>query len=186
MNSLSDHGNNIPFNNPTLSTENTNDLNKIEKVKMKKSLSLINSITIIVGSVIGSGIFVSPTGILMNVNSVGLSLIIWFLCGLYSLLGAWCYAALGTLIEKSGGDYIYVYYAFGPFFGFLRLWVEVMVARPTSIAIVAMTFAKYFVKPFYPTCDEHSSLLLMWAIICIGKNKFINFIFFIFYLKLFL
>ncbi|CAI2731067.1 unnamed protein product [Schistosoma spindalis] len=117
-------------------------IDKSSNVKMKRSIGVGTSITIIVGSMIGSGIFVSPTGILLNVRSIGASLIIWVACGIFSMLGAYCYAELGTIIERSGGDYIYVYEAFGSFIGFLRLWVEVMVVRPATIAIVALTFGE--------------------------------------------
>ncbi|CAH8588566.1 unnamed protein product [Schistosoma curassoni] len=151
--------------------ENTNN---IVAVKMEKTIGLVSSITIIIGSIIGSGIFVSPTGILENMQSFGASLIIWIGCGIFSLLGAYCYAELGTMIQRSGGDYAYVLEAFGSFMGFLRLWIEVMVARPATMAVIAMTFAKYILQPIFPDCPQSNAVVRCLAAVCIMILGFIN------------
>ncbi|CAH8856213.1 unnamed protein product [Trichobilharzia szidati] len=144
----------------------SNDAPK-DEVRMVKNIGLLNSITIIIGSMIGSGIFVSPTGILENMQSLGASLVIWVSCGLFSMLGAYCYAELGTLIHRSGGDYAYVLEAFGSFMGFLRLWIEVMVARPATMAVIAMTFSKYMLQPIFPDCQQPDSIIRCLAAMCI-------------------
>ena len=139
-----------------------------EKVQLQQKISLFNGITVIIGSIIGSGIFVSPKGVLVQTGSVGLSLIVWILCGAFSTIGAYCYAELGTAIVKSGADYAYIYEAFGPFVAFLRLWVECMIIRPCSQAIVALTFAYYVAEPLFPDCEQPDSAMQILAFICIG------------------
>ena len=75
-----------------------------EQVGLKASLGLMQGCTIIVGSIIGSGIFIAPGGVLRETGSVNMSLTIWILSGLYSMVGAYCYAELGLLIRKVLGQ----------------------------------------------------------------------------------
>ena len=117
-----------------------------------------------------------------NTGSVNLSLVVWLLSGLYSMVGAYCYAELGCMIKRAGADYAYIMVTFGSFLAFVRcglsgncakicvvdiaaccnviygpplcrLWVECMIVRPCSQAIVALTFSIYASKPFFPECD---------------------------------
>ena len=138
-------------------------------INLKEKLTLLNGITVIVGSIIGSGIFVSPTGVLEQVGSVGLSLIIWTLCGLFSMMGSWCYAELGCMITRSGADYAYFLEAYGPIMAFLRLWVENIIIRPCTITIVALTFAYYIIEPAFPACEQPDMAVRFLAAICISK-----------------
>lgn len=140
-----------------------------DKIELKQKLSLINGITVIVGSIIGSGIFVSPKGVLAGTGSVGLALVVWVLSGIYSMIGAYCYAELGTAIVRSGADYAYLFEAFGPFLAFLRLWVECMIVRPCSQAIVALTFAYYVIEPLFPDCDQPQDAVRLLAVVCIRE-----------------
>ena len=71
-----------------------------EQVGLKASIGLVQGCTIIVGSIIGSGIFIAPGGVLKQTGSVNMSLGIWILSGLFSMVGAYCYAELGLLIRK--------------------------------------------------------------------------------------
>lgn len=138
-------------------------------VNLKAKIGLFNGVTIIVGCIIGSGIFVSPKGVLEQTGSVGLSLTVWLLCGIFSMIGAYCYAELGTMIRSSGADYTYLMLSFGPLLAFLRMWVECVVVRPCTTAIVALTFAYYVIEPIFPGCEQPSLAVSLLAAICISK-----------------
>ena len=142
--------------------------------RLKPKMTLLNGCTVIIGSIIGSGIFVSPSGVLMNTGSVNMSLIVWIISGVFSMIGAYCYAELGTIIRKSGADYAYIMVTFGPFLAFIRLWVECVLIRPCAQAIVALTFAIYATKPFFPECEPPATACRLLAVICITVLTFVN------------
>lgn len=73
------------------------------------------------------------------------------------------------MIKKSGADYAYIMETFGPFLAFIRLWVECMIVRPCSQAIVALTFSVYVLKPLFPDCTPPDESVRMLAVCCICK-----------------
>ena len=137
-------------------------------------MTLLNGCTVIVGSIIGSGIFVSPSGVLMQTGSINMAIMVWIISGVFSMVGAYCYAELGCMIKKTGADYAYIMVTFGPFMAFIRLWVECIIVRPCSQAIVALTFSIYACKPFFPECDPPDESVRLLAAICICKYFFLK------------
>ncbi|CAG9825148.1 unnamed protein product [Phaedon cochleariae] len=152
------------------SSNNANEVKESSSgVHMKKELSLWDGVAIIVGVIIGAGIFVSPKGVLKFSGSIGQAIIVWVLSGFLSMLGALCYAELGTMIPKSGGDYAYIMEAFGALPAFLYLWVALFILVPTGNAITAITFAQYILQPLWGTCPApyEAVRLLAAATTCI-------------------
>jgi L-type amino acid transporter 8 len=144
------------------------------KMRLKSEMTLLNGCTVIVGCIIGSGIFVSPTGVLENTGSVNLSIIIWIICGIFTMFGAYCYAELGCMIKKSGADYAYIHVTLGPLAAFVRLWIECIIVRPCTGAIQALTFALYIIKPIFPDCSPPDSSSRLLAASCLCLLCFIN------------
>ncbi|XP_053738385.1 large neutral amino acids transporter small subunit 2 isoform X1 [Synchiropus splendidus] len=147
---------------------------KSSNVALKKQIGLFSGCTIIVGNIIGSGIFVSPRGVLENAGSVGVSLVVWAGTGLITAIGALCYAELGVTIPKSGGDYAYVKDIFGGLAGFLRLWIALLIIYPTNQAVIALTFSNYMLQPFFPSCHPPETGLRLLAATCLLLLTWIN------------
>nr|XP_019538394.1 Y+L amino acid transporter 2 [Aedes albopictus] len=146
-----------------------------ERVKMKKELGLLEGVAIILGIIFGSGIFISPKGVLQEVGAVGTSLVIWVTCGLLSMIGALCYAELGTAIPKSGGDYAYIYEAYGPLPAFLYLWDATVIFVPSTNAIMGLTFASYVFQPLFAAgCSVPTIGLQLFAAVTICALTYIN------------
>ncbi|KAJ8303319.1 hypothetical protein KUTeg_019715 [Tegillarca granosa] len=129
-----------------------------EPVRMKKNVGLISGISLIVGTIIGSGIFISPKGVLTETGSVGLSLIVWTAGGLLSLLG---------------GEYPYLMEGLGRIVAYLFAWTKVVVLTPSSLAIICLTFAEYLVT-FFPFCGNPQIPLKLIAALAIVTLGIIN------------
>ncbi|KAM4523947.1 cystine/glutamate transporter [Fundulus diaphanus] len=136
-----------------------------EAVRLRREIGLLPAVSFIIGTVVGSGIFIAPKGVLMNSGSVGLSLLVWALCGVLSLFGALCYAELGTSFTKSGGHYTYLLETLGPLPAFLRLWVEFLFIRPAVASYVSLAFGRYVVEPFFAPCPAPTALIKLVSIL---------------------
>jgi len=121
-----------------------------KQLQLKRQLGLFDSTMVMVGIIIGSGIF-TTTGIMAKyIPSTGLILLAWIVGGLLTLSGALTYAELGAALPEAGGQYIYLREAYGPMAAFLFGWILFLVYMTGGIAGLALAFAEYFGN-FFPS-----------------------------------
>lgn len=107
---------------------------------LARALGARMAMAVVVGNVIGSGIFFKPGVIAANGGQFGLILLVWVVGGVLCLLGALCFAELGTMLPKAGGLYVYLREAYGALVAFLFGWSEFLFARPASIGALSVAF----------------------------------------------
>ena len=117
--------------------------------ELKRVLGPWAAASIVVGTMIGSGIFLVPRTMINSVGTAGLVAAVWIAGGLLSLAGALSYAELAAAIPEAGGEYAYLREAYGPLWGFLYSWTQMWVAKSGSIATLATGFFVYLAN-FFP------------------------------------
>jgi len=132
------------------------DLNHASLEK-HKSLTYLNGLSLIVGLIIGSGIFSSPAQVNINAGSYGASLVVWTVAGILAWTGAASYAELGGAIPLNGGAQVYLSKIFGDWAGFLFTWCAVFVLKPGSAAIISIIFGEYMVRAIVGADAENAN-----------------------------
>src|SRR5579884_3494030 len=122
----------------------------VEGPSLQRVLGLWSAVSIVIGTVIGSGVFLVPSAMIRNVGSVPVLFAVWIVAGLLSLFGALTYAELAAAMPEAGGEYVYLSAAYGPFWGFLYGWTQFWVAKSGSIATLAAGFYTYLTVFFPP------------------------------------
>ncbi|XP_046734892.1 b(0,+)-type amino acid transporter 1 isoform X3 [Diprion similis] len=143
-------------------------------VHLKRRVGLVSGVALIVGTMIGSGIFVSPSGLLVRTGSIGVSFLVWTACGILSLCGALAYAELGTMNTSSGAEYAYFMDAFGAPPAFLFSWVSTLVLKPSQMAIICLSFAQYAVEAFVAECNPPEEVVKLVALLAIVVILLVN------------
>jgi APA family basic amino acid/polyamine antiporter len=118
--------------------------NKSSEAHLARRLGLFDTTMIVMGGIIGSGIFINPYVVAQQVPSTTLILAAWTFGGLIALAGAFIYAELSSQTSVSGGQYVYLRDAFHPALAFVYGWALLLVIQTGGMAAVATTFAKYF------------------------------------------
>ena len=121
-------------------------------LNLKREVGIIGAVSFIGGTMMGSGIFISPQYVLSAIGSTGASLVIWACCGLVVMMGGLCYAELGTVIPESGGEFVYILRTVGRVVAFMFVFSFIIIMRPASATGIALSFAEYVLAPFYSGC----------------------------------
>src|SRR2546426_10430636 len=111
--------------------------------KLVRGLGLIDASMIVVGSMIGSGIFITSAESARLVGAPGWLLVAWALAGVLTITGALCCAELAAMMPRAGGQYVFLREAYGPAAGFLFGWSLLLVIQTGTIAAVAVAFARF-------------------------------------------
>jgi amino acid transporter len=133
----------------------------------RRQLTLFDSTSIIMGIIIGAGIYESSPVIAACVPGIPALVGVWVLGGVLSLLGALCYVELGTAYPREGGDYVFISRAFGRGMGFVFAWAQLWVVRPGSIGAMAYVFARY-AHHLVPICTGKREYL-GWVVYAAGS-----------------
>ena len=162
----------------------TSDKANDSKITLKKELNVISGTSVVIGLIIGSGIFITPNTILSHSHSFGFTMILWAAGGLVALFGGLCFCELAALVKRSGSTYAFILegYSFrqkyrwlsplGSLLAFLNIWSNTLIAQPTAIAVILLTFGRYLCRPFFISCSEVPIIpVKMFALFALCKNR---------------
>jgi APA family basic amino acid/polyamine antiporter len=130
---------------------------KSKPVELVKGLGLLDASTIIIGSMMGSGIFIAPALMAGYIQTPGLIMLMWLIGGVLTICGGLSYGELAASMPKAGGQYVFLREAYSPLLGFLYGWTVFLVIQTGFIAAVAVAFAKYL-GVFFPSLSETNIL----------------------------
>src|SRR5260370_2500293 len=111
--------------------------------KLKPGLSLFDSVTLVAGSMIGSGIFIVSADITRQVGTPAELLLVWLVAGVMTIAGAPAYGGLAAMMPEAGGQYVYLREAYGGMWAFMFGWTLLLVIQTGTIAAVAVAFARF-------------------------------------------
>lgn len=134
-----------------------------KRTELQRALGVWSAAAIVVGTVIGSGIFLVPNTMVKNVGSPGMVFAVWIFGGILTLFGALSYAELAAALPEAGGEYVYLREAYGPIWGYLYAWTQMGVAKSGSIATLASGFFIYLAN-FRPELQN------IWMVVPLPLN----------------
>ncbi|HTA25925.1 MAG TPA: amino acid permease [Terriglobales bacterium] len=139
------------------------DLHTRQDKELVKGLGLTSSTMLVMGSMIGSGIFIVSAEIAREVNSPALLIGAWLVTGFMTIVGALSYGELAAMMPRAGGQYVYLREALGPLWGFLYGWTLFLVIQTGTIAAVGVAFGK-FLGVFFPSISSSNWIVHLWRV----------------------
>jgi APA family basic amino acid/polyamine antiporter len=146
-----------------VSTASDWDIHSHQDKELVKALGLTSATMLVMGSMIGSGIFIVSAEIAREVNSPALLLGAWLVTGFMTIVGALSYGELAAMMPRAGGQYVYLREALGPLWGFLYGWTLFLVIQTGTIAAVGVAFGK-FLGIFFPSISSTHWILHLWKV----------------------
>jgi APA family basic amino acid/polyamine antiporter len=135
--------------------------------ELARDLGVSHAAAVVVGTIIGSGIFLVPAEMMQAVGSAKLVYLAWLVGGLLSFFGALTYAELGAMKPQAGGEYVYVRDAYGPLGGFLYAWTWFVIAKPASVATIATGLVRilgtFAIFSFFPAKVISVPFAITWG-----------------------
>lgn len=131
--------------------------------ELVKGLGLTSATTLVMGSMIGSGIFIVSADIARLVDSPALLIWAWVITGFMTIVGALCYGELAAMMPRAGGQYVYLRESLGPLWGFLYGWTFFLVIQTGTIAAVGVAFGK-FLGVLFPAISSSNWLTFHWKV----------------------
>ncbi|MEO6392255.1 MAG: amino acid permease, partial [Pyrinomonadaceae bacterium] len=110
-------------------------------ITLIRGLGLIAAISIVIGNIVGTGVFLKTRVMICNVGTPKMVIIVWIVAGILSLAGALTYAELSAMMPRAGGEYVFIKEAYGSVWSFLYGWMQIFIAKTGSQASVAVAFA---------------------------------------------
>ncbi len=139
----------------------------------RRELSVFDATMLVVGGIIGAGIFISPYVVAQRLPSAGLVLAAWAAGGLIALAGAFAFAELATLFPRAGGEYVYLREAYHPAVGFLFGWASLVMIQGGGLAAVAITFAQYTLR-FFGASAANPKPLAVGALVLVALVNYVG------------
>jgi APA family basic amino acid/polyamine antiporter len=138
-----------------LADTKTNQMENHDQEDFKRELGLLDGTMLVVGSMIGSGIFIVSSDMVRNVGSAGMLIAMWVITGLITVIAAVSYGELSAMFPKAGGQYVYLKEAYGKLIAFLYGWSFFAVIQTGTIAAVGVAFSKFAAYLYEPFSDEN-------------------------------
>ncbi len=148
-------------------------MTELEQPSLKRVLEWVDGAALLIGVTIGAGIFATPQLIATYQSSFGDILWLWIGCGVFVIVGGLIYAELGTRVPSTGGEYVYMYKAFGPFAGFMFGWAHFFIIRTSSAAGLSIITVNYF-EYFVDLVPWQETVLALFVIAGLGYINYIG------------
>ena len=141
--------------------------------QLKKTLGLIDGISLLIGITIGSAIFATPQIIATYQNSFVSILMLWIIVTIFVFIGSLIYAELGSRFPNTGGEFIYISKAFGPFWGFIFGWAQLLIIRTSPAAGISLITANY-IGYFFDINQFQKNIIAILIIILFGAINYLG------------